>query len=100
MVLVVVALVAAVAARVEPASACSCPPIADPRRTLLEADGAFIGRLVERRRTASVYVDVFVFRVEQAVKGDIGPVVEVLSSSSGASCGLEVNLGQLVGLFL
>ncbi|MBD0330779.1 MAG: hypothetical protein ICV64_11840 [Thermoleophilia bacterium] len=87
------------------ASACSCA-VGDPRRMLAESDGAFVGTLVERRspppRPIMSTGDpvTLVFEVEQAVKGTLPSRVEVVTATSSASCGLEVPLGQRVGLFL
>ena len=41
-----------------------------------------------------------VFRVEQVYKGDIENRVAVVTARDGASCGLEVGVGQRVGLLL
>jgi hypothetical protein len=79
------------------AYACSCRPV-DLQRDLPTADGAIIGTVLERRSTeASV---VLLFRVEQTYKGDIDNRVEVETSRDGASCGLELAVGERVGLLL
>jgi hypothetical protein len=79
------------------ALACSCLPV-DLARELPRADGAFVGTVLERRSTeASVLL---LFRVEQVYKGDIENRVEVGASRDGASCGLELAVGQRVGLLL
>lgn len=101
--LTAVAVLSALAASVEPARACSCA-LGDPRAALGRADGALIGTFVEKlvpgRPTSSAAPAVYVFRVLEAVKGRFGRTVEVISALSGASCGLEVRRGQMVGLLL
>lgn len=88
---------------VRPALACSCATF-DPRQRLAESDGAFTGSLESREdwRSGSSGDPVqFVFRVEQAVKGDIpGEVIEVYSAASSASCGLGTPVGQRVGVLV
>ena len=102
-VLALAVLAAVLAARVEPARACSCV-LGDPRAALARADAAFVGTLVERRGPAdprsSVEPVTLVFRVERAVKGRLGARVEVQTVASGASCGIELEVGARTGLFL
>lgn len=95
---VAVLAVAALAAAVEPARACSCVP-PDPWSYLERADGAFVGRLVSRRESGEGRA-VLVFSVERAVKGKIADNVEVETASSGAACGIETSVGRRIGLFL
>jgi hypothetical protein len=100
----VVCCTAALAARVDPASACSCA-LGDPRAMLAQADGAFVGRFVGKRVPrrpvrSSAAGAVYVFRLVDAVKGRFGRRVAVHSATSGAACGLEVRRGQTIGLFL
>jgi len=90
----------------EPAAACSCAA-GDPRQVLREADAAFVGTLVARhverqdgRLFSSGDPATLVFRVEEAVKGDLGELVEVETAVSGVSCGIEAAVGQRLGLFL
>ena len=96
-------LAAVLAARVEPASACSCA-LGDPRSALARADAAFVGVLVERREPpvlrSSADTVTLVFRVEESVKGRLGERVEVETAASGASCGIEAGVGDRIGLFL
>jgi hypothetical protein len=82
-----------------PASACSCA-IPDLREGLRMFDGAFVGEFVSRRGSIPAPTSTFTFRVERALKGDIGEVIEVESSSHGASCGLEPGEGERIGLFV
>ena len=70
------------------------------------ADGAFVGTLLERREPAAAPVQssadpvTLVFRVEQVYKGDIDSRVAVVTARDGASCGLEVEVGERMGLLL
>jgi hypothetical protein len=95
---VLVLTTAALAAAVEPARACSCIQ-PDPWSILPKADGAFVGRLVDRQDVGEGRV-VLVFDVERAVKGKIGDTVEVATANNGAACGIETSVGQRTGLFL
>jgi hypothetical protein len=83
-----------------PALACSCFR-GDPRTQLDQSDGAFIGELVSADPappTASSTT--YHFKVHEAFKGDVGETIDVESSTSGASCGFEVQRGQDMGFFL
>ena len=79
------------------ALACSCAPV-DLARDLPKADGAFIGTVLERRTTEASAITLF--RVEQVYKGDVDNRVEVETERDGASCGLELAVGERVGLLL
>ncbi len=84
------------------AEACSCA-LADPATMLEESDAAFVGTLTERPaepNSPDGFSGVFVFEVEQWVKGDLGPQVGVHSALDGAACGLEMNVGEKAGIFL
>jgi hypothetical protein len=96
--LVLLSAFAALAGTVEPVSACSCA-IGDPRTMLAQFDAAFVGKLVERRVTGGTTATL-TFEVERAVKGQLGPRVDVVTSSSGAACGIETVVGKRIGLFL
>ena len=79
------------------ALACTCAPV-DLVRDLPRADGAFVGTVLERRSTeASVLL---LFRVEQVYKGDISDRIEVETARDGAACGLDLPVGERVGLLL
>lgn len=92
--------VAALAGTVEPAQACPCA-VGDPRTTLVEADAAFVGVYVGGRQgPVGTRVAVHSFQVEEVVKGVLPATLEVVSSDSGAACGLELPRGQRVGLLL
>jgi hypothetical protein len=102
------AAAAALCLGLESAQACSCISL-DARQGLADADAAFVGTLVARRQafpsqpggvSSSADPDIFTFRVDQVIKGDLGPTIEVWSARSGASCGVEAAIGQQIGLFL
>jgi hypothetical protein len=93
------------AGAVDDACACSC--VAPDADAYLERfDGAFIGRLVEKREVdrggiwRTIDPAVYVFRVEAVAKGDLPQTLHVISAVSGASCGLEVPKDERIGLFL
>jgi len=79
------------------AYACSCRPV-DLQRDLPVADGAIIGAVLERSVTGSTVT--YLFRVEQVYKGEIENRVEVVTPVGGAACGLELAVGDRVGLLL
>jgi hypothetical protein len=92
----------ALALGLESAQACTCARL-DVRETLSRADAAFIGILTGRRPappSPPFSSDVFTFRVDDVVKGTLRGSVEVWSSSYSASCGLEIGVGERIGLFL
>jgi hypothetical protein len=93
-----VVVVAALAAAVEPARACSCIP-PDPWTFLKQADGAFVGRLTGREDIGEGRARL-TFSVERAVKGQIGASVDVVTANNGAACGIETSVGQRIGLFV
>lgn len=73
-----------------PAHGCTCM-MPDPFGGLAEADGAFVGTLVEVDRSLSGITETgqvidFRFEVEATLKGEIGDAVLVKSAASGASC--------------
>ena len=93
---------AVVLAPAAPAKACSCAE-PDPIRTLAEVPAAFVGTVVDIRRInhQSDFIDVvFVFDVDEWVKGDLGDTVEIGSSEHGASCGFELVPGERSGVFV
>ena len=67
-------------------------------RDLPNADAAMVGTVLERQTTATTRV--YLFRVEQVYKGDLDGRAEVVSERDGAACGLELAVGQRVGLLL
>jgi hypothetical protein len=80
------------------AYACSCLPV-DLERDLPKADAAMIGSVLERRTTETTRV--YLFRVEQVYRGELDSSrVEVETPRDGAACGLELAVGQRVGLLL
>jgi hypothetical protein len=94
---------AALAATAGPARACSCAGPIDPRGVLASADAAFVGTLVERRDPGdpdSFHPVTLVFRVDEALKGPLGPTVEVTTAASSASCGIGGEVGSQAGVVL
>jgi uncharacterized MAPEG superfamily protein len=79
------------------ADACSCVN-QGPRAQLHDADGAFVGRLIEKRPRD--YEAVYVFVVEQAVKGKFGTLAEVIAPAHGPSCGIEAAPRVRIGLLV
>jgi hypothetical protein len=79
------------------ALACSCLPV-DLVRDLPRAEGAFVGTLLEREDGAATAT--LLFRVEQVYKGDISNRVEVVTPRGSAACGVEVPVGERIGLLL
>ena len=79
------------------AYACSCLPV-DLERDLPKADGAVIGSVLEQRTEGERVV--LLLRVENTYKGDINDRVEVSTGSNSAACGLNLPVGERVGLLL
>ena len=79
------------------AYACTCAPV-DLERDLPRADGAIVGTVLERRATAASVL--LLLRVEQVYKGDIDNRIEVETARDGASCGIELGVGERTGLLL
>lgn len=79
------------------AYACSCRPV-DLQRDLPTADGAIIGTVLAR--SVSGQTATYRFRVEQIYRGDVENRVEVVTPAGGAACGLELAVGDRVGLLL
>ena len=80
------------------AAACTCA--AAPARARLDsADAAFIGRLVATR-AAPANESVYVFTVDSVLKGELGRRIEVLSPTSGATCGFELEPNEAHGILL
>jgi hypothetical protein len=98
LVLLTVAVVAALATGVERARACSCVQ-PDPWSLMKQADGAFVGRLVDRDDLGQGRVRLR-FDVERAMKGSIGSTVDVVTANNSAACGIEMPMGYRTGLFL
>ena len=88
-----------------PAAACSCAapdgPIED---RVTRADGAFVGTVTDIGKappfSASAQEVPHRFTVESVAAGEIGPEVVVQAATVGASCGLELQVGQRAGLFV
>lgn len=79
------------------AYACSCAPV-DLERALPLADGAMIGTVLERSVVGDTAT--YRFRLEQVYQGDVENRPVVVTPASGASCGLELAVGDRVGLLL
>lgn len=94
---VAASVLAAALVLVADAAACTCRP-PDLRRDLPTADGAVVGSVLEKRVGASQTT--FLLRVEQVYKGDISNRVEVVTATGAAACGLELDVGERVGLLL
>lgn len=100
--LLVVAVVGAVlSVGAAPAQACSCGigPVED---LLEEADGAFIGSLVEVGAADDSGDDVaYTFDVTEWIKGQRDPgAFDVFSARGGAACGFESPVGHEVAVFV
>lgn len=75
-----------------PARACSCAMPTDIQAWVDESEAAFVGTLIDRHDGLQGQFgqeSIFVFEVEEWVKGDAGDVIEVRSASDGAACGFE-----------
>lgn len=93
----VVAIAAVSMAFAADAFACTCAPV-DLERDLPAADGAVIGTVLERQATGGTAN--YVLRVEQVYKGELDSRVEIVTAAGGAACGLEVGVGERIGLLL
>lgn len=89
----------------ESALACSCV-IPDATGLLEGSDGAFVGTLIKApgEPLAGVVSSAdqvpYVFEIDAAYKGDLDSPITVFSARSGASCGLEMGIGQQASLFV
>ncbi|MBU1493877.1 MAG: hypothetical protein KJ956_07915 [Actinobacteria bacterium] len=81
-----------------PAWACSCARI-DPAQGLADFPAAFVGTFIAKESSNDLQA-VYTFEVEQWVKGDLGPTVEVRAPSQGSACGYEFAPGQRMASFL
>ncbi len=87
-----------------PAGACSCAEL-DPYTALSEYPAALVGTLVDvDGQLGAVFSSaadtIYRFEVETWVKGDLGHVVEIHSAGDGASCGIEVGVGNRAGIMV
>jgi len=93
--LVLLALTAGLAGRAPNASACTCAPLSfDDRFAMCHA--VFLGEVLEVVSAApevpnSMWARI---RVEASWKGDPAPIVRVLTSEGGGSCGVPFTVGQ------
>jgi len=90
-----------------PAYACSCRADVALDQRIAEGDAAFVGVLTGRDEVlpqgeiiSSGRPTIAHFRVDQSVKGGIGAQVDARTAASGASCGLEVLVGERIGIIL
>lgn len=85
-----------------PALGCSCAPPGDIEALIAESPGVVVGTLLDKRLTGAEFDMAAVFRVEveEWVKGDLGPEIDVYTAGDGAGCGIEAPIGTRVGLFL
>lgn len=80
-----------------PAAACSCAQAPEDPANLARADVVFVATLEARTEPlrgevwSSATPATYVFEVSQVLKGEATARQEVLSASSGASCGLEIH---------
>ncbi len=73
-----------------PARACSCAIPTDIVDWVDDSEAAFVGSLIEKRDAEGEHSSsIYVFEVEEWVKGDLGTVIEVRSASDGGGCGFE-----------
>ncbi|MGH9035047.1 MAG: hypothetical protein ACRD0O_04730, partial [Acidimicrobiia bacterium] len=83
-----------------PAGACTCAPF-DTRAALAGSAAAFVGTIQSRVDPLLGESDsIYRFRVDQAVKGNLGEEVEVRSPGNESSCGLSTPSGRPVGVLL
>lgn len=82
----------------------SCAPPGSTRDRLGAADAAFVGEYVREKAASgpgSGEADVLVFRVREAIKGQLGDEIEVRDEGANTSVGLDRGVdGREVGLFL
>jgi hypothetical protein len=87
-----------------PAWACSCRANVAVADLLAESDAAFVGVYAGRHEGGPLISSgqpvTNHFSVERTVKGVLGKRVEVEAAAGGASCGLELEVGERTGLFL
>jgi hypothetical protein len=68
-------------------------------RWLPDADGAFVGRWVDRAEVGNGFAAV-TFEVERVIKGSFGPKAIVRTNAQGSACGLEMLGPARTGLLL
>lgn len=90
-----------------PAFACSCRADVQVVDALADSDGAFVGvftgrddHLVAGEAISSGRRVTNHFLVERSVKGDVGQRIAVEAAAGGASCGLELEVGERTGLLV
>lgn len=98
--LVILASFALLAIPQTPARACSCAGPFDLQTAIDESEAAFVGTLIEKRASDIEWEAIYVFEVEQWVKGHAGSVIEVRSGHDGAGCGFEFPADERIGAFI
>lgn len=87
-----------------PAHGCSCAGPGDLTEAIAQSEAAFVGTLVDKRSTSGNLFGggdaIYTFEVEQWIKADLGPVIEVRSASQGSACGFEVDIDERMGAFI
>jgi len=82
--------------------ACSCGGLTDAE-ALRQSTAVFVGTLREVRgptvQFSSGAPSRFIFEVDAAYKGAVHEVQSIVSSSDGASCGLEIDVGERAVVF-
>ena len=100
----VLAALGAILVGAPPAIACSCVGFSDAE-AFERADVVFTGDAVERREPprhairTSADPTTYVFAVQAVHKGDATEMQEVVTALSGASCGLEAQVGRAYVVF-
>jgi hypothetical protein len=84
------------------ARGCSCAMPSDLHEWVDQSEAVFVGTLVEKQDIGEPgplgIESIYVFQVEDWIKGDAGHVIEVHSPSDGSSCGFEFwNPEQRIG---
>lgn len=90
--------VTAVALPASAAQACSCGELTIDE-AFEQADAAFVGELIEIRRSAMTSTDAptrFIFDVTSVLQGDVYKTQSIVSPASGASCGLDLPMDTAV----
>lgn len=81
-----------------PAEACSCALPGDLAEWVDNSQAVFVGTMIDRDADGPFDGNVtYVFEVEEWIKGDIGPVVEVTSGQGDADCGYGDQIGHRIG---
>ena len=84
------------------ARGCSCMTPTDLHEWVNQSEAVFVGALVEKRDLGGEsFESIYVFEVEEWIKGEAGEVIEVHSASDGSACGFEFwEVDQRIGAAL